>query len=241
LVLCFFVSCFLVINAWFCCFFDSLFLCFVFPGYQCLVLLFLCFACFFVSCVPLCLCFFVSLCLCFLLLGYQCLVVLLLFVSIFPRTCFWVCLCASLGACVRECVYVCESRACVGGLRVVVYGAVLFCKFWSWVCSMCWTCNAHAGSRTRVTSMGGLYDAATLRAPAASISKGSIYNALILLMVASLWEAQTCKHRDAGPGGGRFGVRASRSHAPGRCWAHGQLARSPAVAFCGCPFRGKAN
>ena len=25
-------------------------------------------------------------------------------------------------------------------------------------------CNAHAGSRTRVTSMGGLYDAATLRA-----------------------------------------------------------------------------
>ena len=24
--------------------------------------------------------------------------------------------------------------------------------------------NAHAGSRTRVTSMGGLYDAATLRA-----------------------------------------------------------------------------
>ena len=25
--------------------------------------------------------------------------------------------------------------------------------------------NAHAGSRTRVTSMGGLYDAATLRAP----------------------------------------------------------------------------
>ena len=27
------------------------------------------------------------------------------------------------------------------------------------------TQNAHAGSRTRVTSMGGLYDAATLRAP----------------------------------------------------------------------------
>ena len=26
------------------------------------------------------------------------------------------------------------------------------------------TVNAHAGSRTRVTSMGGLYDAATLRA-----------------------------------------------------------------------------
>ena len=25
--------------------------------------------------------------------------------------------------------------------------------------------NAHAGSRTRVTSMGGLYDAATLHAP----------------------------------------------------------------------------
>ena len=30
------------------------------------------------------------------------------------------------------------------------------------------TSHAHAGSRTRVTSMGGLYDAATLRAPVAS-------------------------------------------------------------------------
>ena len=29
--------------------------------------------------------------------------------------------------------------------------------------------NAHAGSRTRVTSMGGLYDAATLRAPVTSV------------------------------------------------------------------------
>ena len=35
------------------------------------------------------------------------------------------------------------------------------------VCLMRWACNAHAGSRTRVTSMGDLYDAATLRAPAA--------------------------------------------------------------------------
>ena len=29
--------------------------------------------------------------------------------------------------------------------------------------------NAHAGSRTRVTSMGGLYDAATLRALVAEV------------------------------------------------------------------------
>ena len=42
---------------------------------------------------------------------------------------------------------------------------------WSWVDCMSWQepeqrkqRNAHAGSRTRVTSMGGLYDAATLRA-----------------------------------------------------------------------------
>ena len=35
--------------------------------------------------------------------------------------------------------------------------------------------NAHAGSRTRVTSMGGLYDAATLHAHAVVLQGGHIY------------------------------------------------------------------
>ena len=34
-----------------------------------------------------------------------------------------------------------------------------------WLSNTGQSANAHAGSRTRVTSMGGLYDAATLHAP----------------------------------------------------------------------------
>ena len=55
-------------------------------------------------------------------------------------------------------------------------------------------CNAHAGSRTRVTSMGGLYDAATLRALV-----------VVAIQTAPAMLAFCTKHLHArhGPRGGR--------------------------------------
>ena len=70
--------------------------------------------------------------------------------------------------------------------------------------------NAHAGSRTRVTSMGGLYDAATLRALTFSFAGRMIFTLQVLramracsmsfCLASHSWQKRKCARRESNPG-----------------------------------------